>query len=149
MEKKEFKKEVRNILASYGFEYVNKVSYRRNDELIVVVETQKSNYDNAYYINYGFLIRELNPDVEFPKDYDCNVRGGFLFQKSEDKGTFHMEKDDIRILRESLKNEIESIILPVLSDGIEVYYELYPAAFASQRAKEYVENKRRRKNNEI
>lgn len=148
MEKKEFKKEIRNVLATYGFEYVRKASYRRNDELIVVVDTQKSDYSNAYYINYGFLIRKLNPDVEFPKEYKCDVRGRFIFQKSGDKFTFHMEKDDITILTESLKKEIENIILPVLSDGVEKYYELYPDALmaAPLRTKEYLKNKLKQKN---
>lgn len=148
MEKKEFKKALRNVLASYGFLYVNKAHYCRNDELIVVVATQKSNYSNAYYINYGFLIRELNPDVEFPKDYDCDVRGRFTFQKSEDQGTFHMEEDDIKILRESLKSEIENKILPALSDGVEKYYELYPDVLmaASLKTKEYLKNKLKQQN---
>lgn len=151
MEKKEFKKELRNILASYGFEYINKAYYRRNDELIVVVATQKSNYDNAYYINYGFLIRKLSPGVEFPKEHECDVRWRFIFQKSEDKDMFHMEKDDIKLLTESLKAEIENKILPVLSDGIEKYYEVNPIAFVlvPPKAREYIENKLKQQNIKI
>ncbi len=148
MEKKEFKKELRNVLASYGFVYVNKAHYCCNDEIIVVVATQKSNYDNAYYINYGFLIRKLNPGVEFPKDYKCDIRGRFIFQKSENKDTFHMEKDNIKMLRESLKTGIENKILPALSDGVEKYYELYPDALivAPLKTKEYLKNKLKKQN---
>lgn len=66
MDKKEFKKALNSILKPYGFEYIKKAYYQSNDELTVVIAAQKSNFDNSFYLNYGFLIKQLNPELDYP-----------------------------------------------------------------------------------
>jgi len=45
-----------------GFKRKNKNWFFENLELIKYVELQKSNYSNLYYLNYGFIIKEINID---------------------------------------------------------------------------------------
>jgi len=77
MNKKEFKKALTKVLFEYGFEIKGNIFRAETSELIVVVATQKSNYENSYYINFGFLIKSLNPEILNPKDNQCDVFGRF------------------------------------------------------------------------
>ncbi|MDQ6480381.1 DUF4304 domain-containing protein [Dyadobacter sp. LHD-138] len=49
-------------LSPIGFKRKNKNWFFENLELIKNVELQKSNYSNLYYLNYGFIIKEINVD---------------------------------------------------------------------------------------
>ncbi|WP_094184847.1 DUF4304 domain-containing protein [Acetivibrio straminisolvens] len=54
---KKFKKVLTEVLSEYGFEIKGNIFRAETRELIAVVATQKSNYENSYYINLGFLIK--------------------------------------------------------------------------------------------
>ena len=56
MNKTEFKKIVGEILKSKDFAYENKYYTFENTDLKVFIGFQKSNFENSFYINYGFLI---------------------------------------------------------------------------------------------
>lgn len=141
MEKIEFKKVLGNSLKQFGFEYVKKAYYCSNDELIVVINTQKSNFDNSFYINYGFLIRELTPEMDFPKDNVCDVRGRFGFNVN-DKVVydFNFEESTAEQLENGIVKGVNSIILPILNDGLAKYYEIFPEAMAmaTLKTKKYI-----------
>jgi hypothetical protein len=47
--------------------------YRKLDDLIWVVNLQKSQYGRQYYVNIGVWLRELG-DLEWPKEQECHVR---------------------------------------------------------------------------
>lgn len=132
MEKKEFKKALGSILKSYEFEYKNKGYYRSNDELIIVIATQKSNFDNSYYLNYGFLIKQLNPELEYPKDYVCNVTGRFSFRNGKKIiHSFNLEENNLNQLEESINEKLYSTIIPVLEKGLQEYYKMFPEYIVS------------------
>ena len=76
MEAKTFKKIIQNCVLKYGFIYKNK-NYYINDKLIVVINCQKSKYDNSYYINYGFWIKEIHEELSYPLVESCDIVGRF------------------------------------------------------------------------
>lgn len=141
MEKTEFKKVLGNSLKKFGFEYNKKAFYYSNDELIVVISTQKSNFDNSFYINYGFLIKDLTPEMNFPKENVCDVRGRFGFNVN-DKVVydFNFEKSTVVQLEDAIVEGVNTIILPVLNEGLAKYYEIFPEAItmATLRTKQYI-----------
>ena len=49
MDNTEFKKIVQEITSKYGFMYCKKNYYYNSDKIIVVINLQKSNFDNSYY----------------------------------------------------------------------------------------------------
>ena len=59
MNNTEFKNNAGEVLKQEGFLYKNKQYYFENEELIVFVAFQKSNFENSFYINYGFLIKSM------------------------------------------------------------------------------------------
>ncbi|NBK96453.1 MAG: DUF4304 domain-containing protein [Erysipelotrichia bacterium] len=127
MDKKEFKKALGNILKPYGFKYLKKNYYLSNDELIVVIATQKSNYDDSYYVNYDFLIKQINTEIEYPKDNVCDVTGRFVFN-SDGKTihTFNIEENNLHELEEGINDKLNSTIMPVLEKGLQEYYKMFP-----------------------
>ena len=59
MNNTEFKKIVGETLKSQNFAYENKYYTFENTDLKVFVGFQKSNFENSFYINYGFLIKGI------------------------------------------------------------------------------------------
>ena len=59
MNNTEFKKIVGETLKSQGFAYENKYYTFENTDLKVFIGFQKSNFENSFYINYGFLIKGI------------------------------------------------------------------------------------------
>lgn len=142
MEKKEFKKTLGGILQEHGFEHKNKAYYRSNDELIVVVAVQKSNFEDSFYLNYGFFIRKFNPDMEYPKENLCDVRGRFLFSKDgRPLGGFSIESGTEEELRHAIAEGLENVIMPVYENGLQEYCRILPDGLstATLRAKEYLQ----------
>lgn len=43
--------------------YCKKNYYCNSDKIIVVINLQKSNFDNSYYINYGFYVKDIHNDL--------------------------------------------------------------------------------------
>lgn len=52
MDNTEFKKILQVCTDRVGFTYCKKNYYYQSEKLIIVINTQKSNYDNSYYVNY-------------------------------------------------------------------------------------------------
>ena len=67
-----------------GFKRKNKNWFFENLELIKYVELQKSNYSNLYYLNYGFIIKEINIDSKtrhVPKHLGGSIEEERIFLK--------------------------------------------------------------------
>ena len=62
-----------DALRPAGFKKKAATWYLQNDEIIALLNLQKSNYDTTYFLNLGFWIRAIE-DVEFPKHEQCHVR---------------------------------------------------------------------------
>ena len=118
MEKREIKKILKQELEKLGFRYTKSAYYYMDQELIIVVELQHSNYDETFFINYGFLIKALHPELKYPKENDCNPE---KFSKI-------------------ISSEGKRIFLPVIEDGLNRYFELDPSAIArtTKKARDYL-----------
>ncbi len=59
-------------LSVYDFTKEGSTWYLRNEEVIAVLNLQKSNYDNTFFINLGFWLRTIEEDG-LPKSERCHV----------------------------------------------------------------------------
>ena len=127
MEKKAFNVTLGKVLAEYGFNFIKKSYYKETEEIIAVVATQKSNFSDETYINYGFLIKSESPDIQYPKDYECDVRGRFGFE-IDGKQFYSIALDLLNEeeLSDQVKENVEKVIKPVLDSGLRKYFEMYP-----------------------
>ena len=66
-------------LLPIGFKRKNKKWVFENPDLIKYVELQKSNYSNLYYLNYGFIIREI--DIDSKRRHVPHQLGGSTTQE--------------------------------------------------------------------
>lgn len=142
MNKKEFKKSFANVLSEFGFTTINSGAKIEGDKLIIVVSTQKSNFENCYYINYGFLIKELSPELANPKDNQCDVFGRLsLTINGELYNTIDYEKITLEDFSEALRISLKERISPVLNFGLMKYFEMFPSAISTVRlkARKYLE----------
>src|SRR4051794_24856767 len=56
-----------------GWEKKSGAWYRHRDEVVAVVDLQKSQYGPQYYVNVGFWLRELG-DERYPKTWKSHVQ---------------------------------------------------------------------------
>ncbi|GAA0756109.1 DUF4304 domain-containing protein [Clostridium sartagoforme] len=141
MNRKEFKKALCSVLSEYGFETKKNISRVETKELIIVVATQKSNFENSYYINFGFLIKSLNTDIDNPKDNQCDVFGRFnLDINGEKRSVIEYEFIEHEEFCYKLRKSLDYTIKPVMDFGLKKYFELFPMALmtATLKAKEYL-----------
>lgn len=71
------KKELAKIISStLGKSFIKKSSTWRlhREDIITVVNMQRSNFSNSYYINMGFFFKKIEPLNENPFDYQCHLR---------------------------------------------------------------------------
>lgn len=141
MNKQEFKKVLDFALSDYGFVTKNNILKAETDELIIVVSTQKSNYDNSYYLNYGFMIKALSSDLTSPKDTQCDVFGRLnLYISGKFSTTVEIENISCEVFSESLKVSLDERIKPVIEFGLVKYFDLFPTAISTVKlnAKKYL-----------
>ncbi|MEW6747808.1 MAG: DUF4304 domain-containing protein [Planctomycetota bacterium] len=62
-----------DVLGPAGFSRKGDSWLRRTDEVVEVVNLQKSQYGNQYYLNYGLWLCALGEDA-FPKEEKCHIR---------------------------------------------------------------------------
>jgi hypothetical protein len=120
----EAKKIIQDISRKYGFEYIKKNYYCESDKTIVVISLQKSNYDNGYYINYSFYVKELHGDVRYPKSNECDITGRFLNEMN--KGIYYLDMINAEELAMNIEKNITVYLVPVINEGIHKYFELFP-----------------------
>ena len=143
MDNKEFKKILQKNVFECGFTYKNKNYYYDDNKLIVVINCHKSNYDNTYYINYGFWVKEIHDMTKYPSIEICDVMGRFdnnINNKIET--VFCLDELDDNCLSNNIKRNIEKFIVPVIENGIEKYFDIYPQAMYTAKLllKEYLKN---------
>lgn len=138
MDNSEFKKIVRKSTGKYGFIYCKKNYYYNSDNLIVVINLQKSNFDNGYYINYGFCVKEIHNDLQYPKSNECDITGRFL--NGTNKDIYPLDTMNVDELALNLDNNMMNFIVPVIDEGIGKYFELFPKAVcrATLKLKKYL-----------
>lgn len=79
METNEFKRIVDACLKGSDFKKRGSNYYRIFPDVICVVDLQRSYFNKSYYINIGYCIVALHPEVHFPKCSECDIRSRFTF----------------------------------------------------------------------
>lgn len=116
MEQNLFKKSVNDYLLQQGFEKKRNYYYLTFPEIIIVIGFQKSNHSNAYYINLGYVIVDINSNSIVPKDVDGDIRARFSITSNDKKSDlFEMEVLTDEILENSLKENLEKYVRRVNS----------------------------------
>ena len=108
MEAKLFKKIFNDTLLLKDFIKKGNYQYLYTEDLIIVIGLQKSNFSNAYYINIGYVIKQLNPSISSPRDIDGDIRARFTL--SIDGKKTDLFDLDILLDNDSLKNQLEENI---------------------------------------
>ena len=60
-------------LEGHGFKAKTGNWYLEKDETVLVVNLQKSQYGQQYYLNFGVSLKQLNAE-RFPKEQFCHIR---------------------------------------------------------------------------
>ena len=132
MDNKEFKKMLSLCLEKKGFKYNKKRYYKYTDNLIIVVDTQKSNFDNSYYVNYAFFVKEIYNGDDYPKTKDGDIRGRFGFDyEGETYDYYLLNVENKNTIKNSFEYNINNVLLPVTKFGINKYFELFPKAICT------------------
>lgn len=140
MNRHEFKKEFQVKVKKFGFEFHNRDYYYNLENLIIVINCQKSNYSDSYYINYGFFVKSLHNCFSYPKISECDVMG--RFENSMKSDLFELATIDVDELKRCIDANLAKVILPVMNEGIMKYFELFPQTInaAKLNLKCYLEN---------
>jgi hypothetical protein len=73
IDKKKLKKQFSDKLKTANFKLKSNAWYKENKENIIVVELQKSNYSESYFLNIAVWLKALGED-QFPKERYCHIR---------------------------------------------------------------------------
>lgn len=140
MDSLEFRRIFNQCMIENGFTFRNNKCYLQSEKLIAIVQTQKSNFSNGFYINYGFFVKEIHKNMDCSDICLCDVVGRF---KINDKDEYELSSLTSERLIESLKANVNDIIFPVANGGIMKYFELYPKAIcaAKKDLREFLNNK--------
>ncbi len=149
MDKDQFQQILEDTFDKVGFRCYRKTNfYYSTEELIIVINKQRGLYDDYYYINVGFMLKSIHEDEElkYPKVYRCDVRLRFrcTCQGAETPDMFAIEKLKETELRKCLEENIADFIVPVINEGIEKLFELYPRCMncTTIALREYLESQR-------
>jgi len=120
MDKKEFIKIFNNELKKHKFIKKGYSWYLFEEKVIKVVNLQKSQYSNLYYVNLCVFFKDLEK-TDFPKEEHCHIRtrlDNYIIQSDIDYNhLFDLEIKDIsyEYYEEELKKCITVNILPQLN----------------------------------
>ena len=105
MTKKEFLNLFSFTIQKYNFIKKNNNFYLDCDnDIVCVVGLYKSNFDEYYYIEFGFAIKSINPKIPYPKFSELNINCGlFLLDCKEE---IHYENLDHKNFVEQLNKEL-------------------------------------------
>lgn len=129
MDKKEFKMLFNEIASNNGYIYKEKNLYKETDTLIIIIDFQKSNYSNGYYINYGILIKEINKNLVNFRNIQYDFSGRMIDNKKiENKDLFELDVLEKNSYLESINSFFKNIIKEIETNGIQRMFEIYPGS---------------------
>ena len=125
MDAKSFKKKaIEEFSKTGGFLWKREIKklYRCFDDYAIVVDFQKSNYSNGYYVNFSIIILSLH------KEDFLAVKVPDLFGRigSNSSGFFDLNESD-DLLSTNLENAVKRFV-SIFEGGLRRYLEVYPEA---------------------
>lgn len=145
MEHREFVNLVSESVKQVGFRAYKKDFIYDSEKIVIIVNIQKSNFDESYYINYGFLLKEIHDLVEYPKIYECDYIGRFInYLGEKEEYDFNPNSLEKEYVKNGLNRNISKFLCPLMEEGIWKYYDLFPEALAATKRvlKEYLKKDR-------
>jgi len=138
-------------LKNAGFKKKSDSWYWSNDEVVLVVNLQKSQYGDQYYVNCAVALKSLGA-IQFPKEHHCHIRFRLTSivsdQEREEIGiVFDLENGSVTDQKrtEEISRLIRDIALPILKgcssrDGIAETYKsgILRKAFVHKQVKNLV-----------
>ena len=113
---------ISDSLKSVGFVRKASTWYKENDETILVINLQKSQYGSRYYVNCAIALKSLGVEP-FPKERYCHIRFRIEETISEDdrvKIQLILNLEDKTLSdkqrKEEMKRLIENFVLPRLDE---------------------------------
>lgn len=107
-------------LKEAGFKKKSDSWYWANDEVVLLVNLQKSQYGDQYYVNCGVAMKSLGA-AEFPKEHHCHIRFRLTAVVSEEEAkeiesVFDLENESFSYQqrKEEVSRLIRDIALPIL-----------------------------------
>lgn len=73
MNKQNFKKSLGAVLNSIGFVGKGQSWFKNGQDAIVVLNIQKSDYEEKYYVNCGIWLKEIEV-ADFPPEHKCHLQ---------------------------------------------------------------------------
>ena len=58
--------------------------------MIIVINLQKSDFENCSYINYGFCVKDIHNEIQYPKCNECDITSRFVDELN--KGEYQLDK---------------------------------------------------------
>lgn len=83
MTEKQFKEFCKNEFEKRGFAEQNDVYYLAGRELLCGIDLQKSNYVDAYYINYFYFTGDFKRTASYPTRYESIIQGRISVDSGE------------------------------------------------------------------
>jgi hypothetical protein len=109
-------------LKPFGFSKKGLTWYLRKEDVIAVLNLQKSNYDDAFFINLGFWLRQIE-DIQNPKGEQCHVlsRAEELWPKEKSSIIEQRSEDNActtgKCQISEIKQFVREKIIPLLCQG--------------------------------
>ena len=116
MDAKAFKDLVAEELEARGFRRNGDSFQKDSSDVAIVVGVQKSAHSNAFYLNVGYILRQLAPGRESFRDVDGDVRARFSFARGDKRTDLFDPKDlDEAHLTMILEENFSDLIAPISS----------------------------------
>lgn len=107
-------------LKEAGFKKKSDSWYWSNDEVVLLVNLQKSQYGDQYYVNGGVALKSLGA-AEFPKEHHCHIRFRLTAVVSEEESkeiesVFDLENESLsdQQRKEEISRLVTDVALPIL-----------------------------------
>ncbi len=107
-------------LKEAGFKKKSDNWYWSNDEVVLLVNLQKSQYGDQYYVNGGVALKSLG-SADFPKEHHCHIRFRLEDAMSAEKekyvqSVFDLENDSFsdQQRKKEISRLVEDVALPIL-----------------------------------
>jgi Domain of unknown function (DUF4304) len=104
---------IKNTLSAAGYIKKSDTWYLRSDEAMILINIQKSQYGNQFYINCGVSLNALI-SIEFPKEHQCSIRfriEDIVSSRSENSIAALLNLEDVSISESQRKDGILELIV--------------------------------------
>lgn len=109
-------------LKEAGFKNKSNYWYLNNTDVVLLVNLQKSQYGDQFYVNGGIALKSLGAD-EFPKEHHCHIRFRLTAlvpekEKKQIESIFDLENESLagQHRKDEISRLVTDLVLPILQD---------------------------------